>query len=164
MKWYFSWWTRWSPMKKSFTSTCRRTKKGYVLLESKSMLMAPSRSRKDHCQHHQMKMTTKSIKRKKNAKSLNPFWKGQKRLGLTICFLPSLEMVRMRDSLCRARYTTCRKTFNLRINQSARLHQLQVWWQLQTHRSINQHHRLTMITISIEAVEGWPRWAMRVAS
>ena len=151
-------------MTKSFTSTSQKIKKVYVLLESKSMLTARSRLRKDHCRHHQTKMTTMSTKRKKNARSHNHLWKGQKRLVLTICFLPTLEMVRKRDSLGRARYTTFRMTFNLRINQSARLHQLQVKWQLRTLRSTNQHHRLTMITISIEAVEGWPRWAMRAAS
>ena len=150
-------------MTKYFTSTSQKNKKVYVLLESKSMLTALSQLRKDHCQHHLMKMTTMSTKRKKNARSHNHLWKGQKRLGLTICFLPSLEMVRMRDSLCRARYTTCRKTFNLRINQSARLHQLQVRWQLRTQRTTNHHHRLTMLTISIEAVEEWPRIAMRAA-
>ena len=154
MKWYFSWWTRWSPMTKSFRSTCRKIKKGYVLLESKSMLMAPSRSKKDHCQHLQTKMTTKSIKIKKNARSLNHLWKGQKRLALTICFLPTLEMARKRDSHCLARSTTCRMISNLRINRSVRLHQLQVRWQHRTHRTTNQHHRLTMLTISIEAVEG----------
>ena len=146
-----------------FTSTCQKIKKGYVLSESKSMLMAPSRLRKDHYRHHLMKMKTLNTKGKKNARSHNHLWKGQKRLVLTICFLLTLEIARNRDSLCRARYTTCRLIFNLRINQSARLHQLQVRWQLWKHRTTNHHHRLTMLTISIEAVEGWPRIAMRAA-